>query len=113
MWSTLATRRDGWLFGTTPPPSNPGAAGSALATVSQPGMAEFVYDPTSGLAYIAASDGAVRAWDFVHGTYQTIAQVGGSPSSIAVTPDGRYLLLGDAASPFSTADHYSFLATGI
>ena len=94
----LATLRDGWLSGgaSSPPPPLPNGPPTALAGFAPANMVAWAYDPTRGLVYVASTDGLVRSWDFLTNTSRTVTNLGGKPSSLAITPDGRYLIVGDS-----------------
>jgi Ca2+-binding RTX toxin-like protein len=93
----LATLRDGWISGgATVAPSNPVGPATILPGFAPANFAASAYDATRDVIYVASSDGLVRSWNFLTGASQTVANVGGKPSSLAITPDGRFLLVGDA-----------------
>lgn len=95
---TLATLKGDWLFGAAPPPAAPGAdkLPSPVASLDQANMAGFTYDPVRNLIYVVTTDGQLKALDVARGTYATVTRVSGAPSSVAITPDGRYALIGDS-----------------
>lgn len=68
----------------------------ATKAVNVPGATDFVYDPANGILYISTESGDVLRWNATAGTFLSPIHVGGANlSSIALTPDNAYLLVGD------------------
>jgi Ca2+-binding RTX toxin-like protein len=105
---TFATLKSGWMFGAGPPPPTPGADKLASPAVSfdEARMAGFTYDQTRDLIYVVTTDGLLKVCDVTRGTYVTLATVGGKPSTIATTPDGRYALIGDSQTTAAATGPY-------
>ncbi len=62
--------------------------------VNAPGITGFAYDNADGVLYISTLSGDVLRWNPTSGSFLAPIHLGGHPSSIAVSPDGAYLLLG-------------------
>ena len=66
----------------------------AFGPVTVSGLTDYVYDQARGLLYITTSSGSLLRYDPATGTFQTPLNLGGGLSSVAITPDGQYLLVG-------------------
>lgn len=66
-------------------------------------IAGWAYDATRNVLDFATSDGVLHGYSLTTETYVSSLQIGGSPSSVAVSADGRYLLVGNS-SPVRTSD---------
>jgi hypothetical protein len=60
------------------------------------GLAGFVWDPSRSLLDIVTSDGWLYQWSPITQGYVGSRQVGGTPSSVDITPDGSLLVVGNA-----------------
>ncbi len=67
---------------------------SGLASLS--GVTSFTYDAIRGLLYVTTSAGILYAWDPAAGSAAWSLDVGGSLSSVALSPDGTFVLVGDS-----------------
>ena len=64
--------------------------------VNAPGITGLAHNSADGILYISTVSGDVLRWDPTSGSFLAPIHVGGHQSSIAVSPDGAYLLLGSA-----------------
>ena len=63
--------------------------------VNAPDVTDLVYSDADGILYLTTSSGDVLRWSAEAGAFLSPIHVGGTPSSIAVTPDGSAVLVGD------------------
>lgn len=67
------------------------------ASFSFNNVTAIVADPSSTYLYVATSDGYVYKWDAATGATVASSQVGTDISAMALSPDGSYLVTGEAA----------------
>jgi Ca2+-binding RTX toxin-like protein len=65
------------------------------ATVNSPGVTGMAYDNADGILYISTLSGELLRYDAKAGTFLSAIYLGGDLSSVAVSPDGSFLLVGD------------------
>jgi Ca2+-binding RTX toxin-like protein len=80
---------------TTPPVITPPVTTPSITSVTMPGLSGYAYDATHGVIYMVSSSGAMESYDVATRTYGPVIQLGGDLRSVAITPDGHYLLAGD------------------
>ena len=64
--------------------------------LSAPGVTGFAYDDANGILYLSTLSGELLRWDPSTGSFLSPVNLGGSLSSVAVSPDGSFLLVGHA-----------------
>ena len=62
--------------------------------INAPGVTDMAYDGSDGLLYLSTYSGDVLRFDPVAGSFLAPIHVGGELSSVAVSPDGSFLLVG-------------------
>ena len=71
---------------------------SLSSFVSLPGLSGWAYDPQRAAIYLTGKDGALRTWSVDQQKFTSTLQLGGSPSGVDVSADGKYLLVGNATA---------------
>jgi Ca2+-binding RTX toxin-like protein len=67
--------------------------------IGPPGDTAWIYDPQhDALQFISAANASLYTYDLTQGTFAAPLALGGTPSTIAITPDGRDLLIGNSAT---------------
>jgi Ca2+-binding RTX toxin-like protein len=77
------------------------------AVIPMTGANAWVYDPTRNMIDYTTSDGVLHGYSLQSDSLTLTMQVGGTPGSLAISPDGHYLLIGnttpDLTSPLGAA----------
>ena len=71
---------------------------SLSSFVSLPGLTGWAYDPQRAAIYLTGKDGALRTWSLDQQKFTSTLHLGGSPSGVDVSADGKYLLVGNATA---------------
>jgi len=86
----------------------PGVVVSDRSTViNPPGDTVWVYDPLRDtIDFVSASYSSLYRYDLQQQTFGPALALGGTPNSVAISPDGQYLLIGDKAPHPAGAPQY-------
>lgn len=72
------------------------------ALVKAPGNSAWIYDPTRNeIDFISTSKGSLYSYGIDQEAFTRTLTIGGSPNVLAITPDGKDLLIGNVAGPNS------------
>ncbi len=78
--------------------------------VSIPNMTSWTYDAQRNELHVVGSDGSLYDWSIDRQAFVSSRNIGGTPDTVDITPDGKYLLVGNSAQ-LQTSGPFAFTPT--